>query len=228
MILKPANLKERTATPTLEVFKHGIKHNTTVVGAAVAKVPTTDLPYRKAILFQNKHASNVVYLGGGIPYVFEGSDAAPGHDKRSLRWRLSTGGTNEWYLSAYSNGTWSDPGLTEITYVYGATVGGSDTLLTNAAVATLADTEWDWGDGDTLGYNTLYIATAGSTEEYIPNKIYDMLHGYYFVLTADDTAVTGGVELAAGAAIGYTLDGSARVFAIASGATTPVGTQEFI
>ena len=228
MILKGAKLAAREAIPTLELFKYGIKHNTTVVGASVLKVPATDLPYRKAIFIQNKHASNVVYIGGGIPYVFEGSDAAPGHDKRSLKWRLSGGGTNEWYLSAFSNGTWSDPGLTEITYAYGATVAGSDTLLTNAAVATLSDTEWDWGDGDTLGYNTLYVATGGSTEAYRPDKVYDMLHGYYFTLTADDTAATGGIELSAGSGITMTLDGGARVFAIASGATTAVGTLEWM
>jgi len=219
---------QKLAIPTLEQFK-GIKHGNTVVGTSAIQVPATNLNYRKGIILQNKHATNVVYIGGGIPYMIEGHRGRgtaytdDDHDKRALVWRLSTGGTNEWYLVTAADG---DPGLSEITYFY-YTIDGTETLGTAGTVGSLgAQHNWDWVDGDTLGFSTLYVRSDGAVAANSPSKIYDDLFAYYFVLTADDVAATGGVELGPRDSVHVTADGSVKIFAIASGATTAVGHLE--
>lgn len=230
MANRAAQTTQRLATPTIELFK-GAKHNCTVVGTSAIPVPATNLTHRKGVIFQNKHATNVVYIGTGIPYLIESLSRAGevftdnGHDKRNLVWRLSTSGTNEWYLTDDE----SDPSLTEITYVYYKTPGGADTLATAGTVGSLgAQHNWDWGNNDTLGYNTLYIRSDGSALANDPARIYELLLGYYFVLTADDTAATGGIELGPRDTLEFTADGTVNMFCIASGATTAVGTFEVL
>ena len=80
---------------------------------------------------QSDYANNVNYLGG--TYKFTGSG----------------GGTNEYYCELLAGG---DPSLTDPFYVY---LDGS--AATEGTVGSLADHRWGWGDGDTLGYNTLYF-----------------------------------------------------------------------
>lgn len=226
---KGASLVNKLSTPTLNVFK-GAKHSVVSVGTSVTQVPATNLDYRKGLVIQNKHTSNVVYIGSGLPYLIIGDRldiyADENHDKRTLIWNLSANGADEWYLSASSK---TDPGLTQIRYLYYASVGDtSETLATNGTVSSLgAEHNWGWGDGDTLGWSTLYIRTDGSAAANNPAIKYKSIVAYYFQLTADDAA-TGGIELAASDSIALTVDGSVYMFAIASGATTPVGILELV
>ena len=67
MANKAARTKDTTATLVHEGYKAG-RHGCTIVGTSVTQVPATNLSYRKGIILQNKHASNVVYVGMGIPY----------------------------------------------------------------------------------------------------------------------------------------------------------------
>lgn len=216
------------AIPIYEQFR-GIKHTCVDVDAAVEQIPNTNLSYRKAILIQNKHASQVLYIGGGIPYIIKGDhvDIHPDHDKRGLQWfKSSTGGsTNEWFLADTDK---ANPSLTQATYLYYATVGGSETLATLGTVGTLAaEHTWGWGTSADISGNTIFIRTNGSTAANSPKVRYESIHAYYFTLTADDTAATGGIEIAAGNAIGMTVDGSVRIFGIGSGADTRTGILEY-
>ena len=117
----------------------GSKTQTVTVGTSVTQLPATNLSGRRSLLIQNKHASNILYVGTGIPYIFfthhpGGVFLDAAHDKREangLVWSKSGGGTNEWFVSLAGN---ADPGLTEITYLYYATSGGAETLATNGAL----------------------------------------------------------------------------------------------
>ena len=229
MARRGAVLTNSVSTPVLEVFR-GIKHGCTAVGTSVLQVPATNLSGRKGIILQNKHATATVYVGGGIPYLIEGSSSEtytdPDHDQRKLKWILSANGTNEWYLATSTGGT---PSLTQVRYLFYATVGGAETLGTNGTVSSLAaEHGWGWGDGDTLGWSTVYMRTNGSTGTGNPEKRYDVVHGYYFVLTADDTANTGGIEIGPLDTVNVTCDGSVRIFCIASAAAVPVGFLEVV
>ena len=231
MARKGARTDRKIALSTYEQFL-GIKHSCTVVGAAVAAIPGTNLSYRKGLIVQNKHASNVLYLGGGIPYFIMGEHGATysdnENDKRGLSW-FKSGTGNEWYLAMVAKG---DPSLTQVRYLYYAlktSQEGDETLATAGTVGTLAaEHKWGWGDGDTLGFNTLYIRTNGATPANSPIYRYKTMHAYYFVLTADDTAATGGYELGPRDAVNLPLDGSVRLFGIASAATTAVSTLEYV
>lgn len=68
----------------------------------------------------------------------------------TYKWTASGGGTNEYYLELSGGG---DPGINEPRELWLNT----STYLTAAAVGSLNDHEWDWGDGDALGYSTVYF-----------------------------------------------------------------------
>jgi hypothetical protein len=221
-------LSRAEAIPTLEVYKE-IYHSTTSVGTSATALPATNLSYRKAILVQNLHASNIVYLGGNRPDIIKSSGASylketgmywRRSDIKSLNWLKSAGGTNEYYAVLASTG--GDPGLTEPLRMYGITsAGGSETLLTNGTVGSLANLNWDWGDGDTLGYNTIYFRhNSGNPVD----LSYLLLLSYTLM---PDTSSTYGHRLGPYDAVALDIDGSVRLFAIASGASTPVSCVEF-
>ena len=226
MANKAAQTTQKTAIPTYEGSK-GIKHGCTIVGASVTQIPAVNLSYRKYVTFQNKHASNVVYIGGGIPYLIEGSGSAggkytdPDHDKRNLTWHRAAGGTNEWYLATSAK---ADPSLSTITYLYYQAVGGSETLGTSGTVGSLSS-QHNWGFGGTaeFGFDTLVIKTAGALPANNPSDDYNLILAYTFALTADDTAATGGIELGPRDTATFRTDGTVKIFAIASAATTAVG-----
>ena len=58
--------------------------------------------------------------------------------------------TTEWYLELAAGG---DPGLVEVTDVYE----DDGTAMAEGTVGSLAAGGWDWGDNDTLGFNTVYV-----------------------------------------------------------------------
>lgn len=228
-----------TAIPILETFKRGY-HQTVSVGTSAIAIPATNFSYRKAIFVQNNHATQGLYLGMCDPQFIMGSVSGAfnnikktglAEDIRSLytfynvKWLPSGGGTNEWYaVASTGSGT---PSITQPTIIYYSTAnGGTETLGTSGTVGALAaQHNWGWGDGDTLGYNTLYIRTDGAADANSPALKYDFLMLYPLSLTAD-TASTGGLQVDAGSTMWLTLDGTTRLFGIASGASTPVAVLE--
>ena len=216
----------RDATPTLEYFG-GFKHNTIIIGASVLELTRTD--GSKGMSIQNGHASQVLYIVGGIPQLIQGYRKDMIVDsQRSGQWFLSSNGINEWYyaLTSPTVGNGADPGLTECTYLYYKERDGDETLGTAGTVGALgSEHNWAWGNGTewgtALGFNTIYMKTDGTGPSNSPAKKYEYILSYTFTLTADDTATTGGFEIAVGASYDVTLDGAGKVFAIASGATTP-------
>ena len=74
----------------------------------------------------------------------------------SYQWTLSGSGTSEYYLEASGGG---NPNINEPD-----DVAENDALMTEAAVGTLAAGEWDWGNNDTLGFNTVYVRLSDSTD----------------------------------------------------------------
>ena len=61
---------------------------------------------------------------------------------------------DEHYLELAAGG---DPGLSEPAGVY-----EDGSLMTGATVGSLSAGEWDWGDNDTLGYDTVYVALTAT------------------------------------------------------------------
>lgn len=68
----------------------------------------------------------------------------------SYQWNASGGGTNEYYLTLSGGG---NPSLSTIGHVR---VGGT-VYREVGAIGSLANERWGWGDGDTLGFDTVYI-----------------------------------------------------------------------
>ena len=69
------------------------------------------------------------------------------------KWTASGGGTNEYYCELAGGG---DPSLEDPFLVQ---IDGAD--ATEGTVGSLNAGEWDYGDGDTLGYNTVYVRLTG-------------------------------------------------------------------
>ena len=80
------------------------------------------------------------------------SSAADLTDTATYRWTASGSGTNEYYCELLAGG---NPGLTDPNELYMDKV-----RLDKGTLGLLADHEWEYGDNDTLGYSTVYIADA--------------------------------------------------------------------
>jgi len=224
--MRAAKLNNTVAIPTLEQFR-GVQHRTVSVGTSVTALPPMD--YRKGVVFQNKSSTATVYIGGGLPEVYIGkpSEIYGKKHENNLQWKLSGGGTNEWYCVTKANG---NPGLTEPTYMYFAAVAGTEALGVMGTVASLAgEGQWDWGNGDTLGYNTIYVRTNGTGVANAPDVRFESLYGYTFTLGAtSDATTTGGLMITPHGSITLTADGTVRVFAISDTATTGVAMLEVV
>lgn len=70
-------------------------------------------------------------------------------DTGVYKWTASGSGTNEYYVDLLGDG---DPGLSEPEYLL-----LNDTLLSTETLGSLVDHTWNYGDNDTLGYNTVYF-----------------------------------------------------------------------
>lgn len=76
----------------------------------------------------------------------------------TYKWTVSASGTNEYYVELAAGG---DPSLTEAKSVF---LDGNHNLAANGTVGSLAVSEWDWGDNDTLGYSTIYVRLADGVD----------------------------------------------------------------
>lgn len=87
------------------------------------------------------------------------SDAVVHHhlvDSTRYRWLASGSGTAEYYLDLLAGG---DPRMVEPLYIY-----LNGTLATAGTAGSLAVSQWDWADNDTLGYSTVYVRLADGTD----------------------------------------------------------------
>lgn len=78
-----------------------------------------------------------------------GSDALTSIINSSYKWTESGSGTNEYYLELAGGG---DPGISEP-----ANVVEDGTQMTEGTAGSLSAGEYDYGDNDTLGYDTVYV-----------------------------------------------------------------------
>ncbi len=216
----------KAALAVYEQYRGG-KHTVVSVGTAATALPATNLSNRKGAVIQNLHASNVLYIGSSIPEVLGGTLTSDywrkvqtiDGDYKVVKWTASSGGTNEYYATNPAGG---DPGLTEPLTVYGVLAdGGAETLLTNGSVASLADHAWDWGDGDSLGFSTVYFADATGDPD---TEAWFVLIGYTW---HPDSSSSYGHRLGPYDAIAINLDGSCRIFGEASGSSTNVSVWEY-
>jgi len=206
--------------PILEVLKD-CHQTVTSVGTSAEPIPATNLSGRRAMFIQNLSATDV-YIGSCRPDLLAwkaGLDKTISATRKYLKWTLSTGGgTTEYYAEKISQG--GDPSLTEPLIVYGIIAAdGAETLLVNGTAGALNNLEWDWGDVDSLGYNTVYIRLNVSD----PDSLADFTLISY--TTVPDTSSSYGIHLGQYDSIFCTWDGSVRVFACASG-TSNVMTLE--
>lgn len=137
-------------------------------------------------------------------------------DRRTaaLKWTASGSGTNEYYLELVGGGDPSQetPGKVQIA--------GSD--ATEGTVGSLTAGQWDYGDNDTLGFNTLYVRLSDGSDP-------DTKDSQYITYTAVPIA-TDDVRIPASSAyaIDDGLDQSAVAigdFTVESGYTKAIGTS---
>ncbi len=95
------------------------------------------------------------------------------------KWTASGSGTNEYYLELAAGG---DPSIA----TQPDTVIMDNEILTEAAAGSLQDHQWDYGDNDTLGYNTIYVADASGDPDTSGVDIRSILIPTEFT-THDDT-----------------------------------------
>jgi hypothetical protein len=95
-------------------------------------------------------ADRLFVAGGGTLYKVDPYFSIV-NDK--YQWTESGSGTNEYYCDTEGGG---DPGLTSPDAVL---IDGS--VAAEGTVGSLTAGQWDWGDNDTLGYNTVYVRLSG-------------------------------------------------------------------
>jgi len=215
----PAKLRNALSEPVLENFDV-LKTSAVSVGTSAVALPTTNLSGRKAIFIQNIHATQILYIGSSVPDIIDApmqflkSTRLTGdiiEPKFNLKWAASGSGTAEYYVTSSSG---ADPSLTEPVVMYSVlSSGGAETLLTNGTMGSLADHNWDWGNNDTLGYNTIYFRDGSGNP--MGNRAWFVLYGYPTVPTS-----SAGITLGPNDSWFATLSGSCRVFGVASGAST--------
>lgn len=96
--------------------------------------------------------------GGGQNYFCAFTQAGATYSIRSAtyRWLLSAAGTTEYYLDLAAGG---DPALREPDDVIEDLA-----FMTAGTVGSLAASEWDYGDNDALGYNTIYVRLSDGSD----------------------------------------------------------------
>jgi len=136
----------------------GVNRNSTTIAAALTAVgAVNNVSFFAATgtwqLTQSHTLTSNIFLNIPPGAIF---DTDMSIRSSSYIWIKSTSGTNEYYCQA-TGGT--DPGLSEPTDVIQDGV-----AMTAGAVGSLAVTEWDFDDNDTLGYDTVYVRLTDSTD----------------------------------------------------------------
>jgi len=206
------------------------KGTATSVTTTAEAIPATNLSGRKGILIQNLTATaNYVYIGGNCrPDILacpSGFYKTIVGTKKALKWTLSTGGGTTEYYAELAGTAGGDPGLSEPLRMYGVTSsGGSESKLTNGTAGALNNLEWDWGDADSLGYNTVYFRLNAGDPDSTTVAAYLTLMSY---ISLPDASSNYGYRLGAGNAVYLPVSGAHRLFAISSSGTQICSHLEF-
>ncbi len=216
-----AILREKESTPVVEIFRGGVS-TLTSVGTTAIEVPATPLSYRKSIAVQNIDSAKNVFVGMSVPEIVIGKPQMIDGTMKPVDWIKAAAGTYEWYAVSTSGG---NPGLTQPVRLYYATIGGgAETLGTSGSAGTLsAQHKWAWAAEPAAAFSTIYIRTDGGTIAENPKLKYDLILTYP---TVPDNSSSYGWMLRPYEGISFNLDGSAKVFAIASSASASVITLE--
>lgn len=107
-------------------------------------------------------------------------------DDDTGKWTASGSGTNEYYYTTVAGG---DPGIT----VKPDAITLDGTLLVEGTMGSLTDHQWDYGDNDTLGFNTVYVRDASGDPDTTGVSIRSILipksfgrTGNYFLIGGSD------------------------------------------
>jgi hypothetical protein len=132
----------------------------------------------------------------------------------AYKWTASGSGTSEYYCELFAGG---DPSITS-----------PDALILNDAVAvegtagSLTAGQWDYGDNDTLGYNTVYVRTSDSADPDTKADDYvRLVYVYNWGITAPDDTLSvadggAGGELDDGAVYKYNVTFKSSVTGVRS------------
>lgn len=194
------------AQKTIALIGEGVDTALTLGTTALA-LPATNLSGRCRIQIQNQHGTAKVYIMVPTPVSLK---------KKMYTWTASPATANEWYLQLKDSG--GDPSLSETLRLYTDTAATGDSLATNGTVGSLTAGLWDWGDNDSLTYNTVYVCTDGTP----PDAYFTVILSYPTMPTAANTSF----RLAVGALWEDELNGDVRVFGISDTATTLLHIRE--
>lgn len=129
-------------------------------------------------------------------------------------WTASGSGTGEYYLRTAASG---DPGIADPGTTTGAITGG-DANFANGTAGSLAASQFDYGDNDTLGYSTIYVRLADDADP--DSKALDFVKLFQVPVATDHVRIPAG----AGAMAGYDFSGVAwGDFIVEDGYTNAIG-----
>lgn len=203
--------------PPIKVFPllEGGYQTGTTVGTTATAIPATNLTNRCGILIQNLDGSNGIFISAAKPVDYK---------DKTYEWTES-GTANEFYLQLENAG--GDPSLSETLKLYATTAEATaESEATNGTVGSLTAGQWDWGDNDSLGYNTVYVCTDGTN----PNRYFFAILGYDRMPATSGATVGFYLEKAGNGnnnSIYIPLSGNTRIFAIGEDTGMTVGTVEF-
>lgn len=141
-----------------QMYGGGVIQNSTAIAAAITAIGATNVRNLFFAPIEWSLTQSHTFTANMFLHIPPGCSIDTDMSIRSADyiWTLSGSGTDEYYLQA-TGGT--DPGLSE---PWG--VAENDSLLTADTAGSLAVSEWDWGDNDTLGYNTVYVRLSDGAD----------------------------------------------------------------
>jgi len=116
------------------------------------------------------------------------------------KWTLSGSGTSEYYLEASGGG---DPSLEDPDNVQ-----EDGTNMTEGTAGALTAGQWDWGDNDTLGFNTVYVRLTDSVDpdtkaaNYVTYTAIPKAGDHVSVPASSSQAITDGLDSLSALALG--------------------------
>lgn len=168
----------------------------TIAGHTFSDGDTIDF----AVIVGNKDADGVDTLGAALNgkkfkiensaannfELTEATDTPTNIRSSTYKWTKSGSGTNEYYCEIAAGG---DPSLTEPD-----SLKLDGTEATNGTVGSLNASEWDWGDNDSLGYDTVYVRLADDTDPDTWNNGYVTQYNHVHFDTSSYTTYKSGGE----------------------------------
>uniref|UniRef100_A0A6H1ZGU2 Uncharacterized protein n=1 Tax=viral metagenome TaxID=1070528 RepID=A0A6H1ZGU2_9ZZZZ len=208
----PSNVRGSLVTPVIDYCEEAYPTVTALSTTATA-IPAANRSERKGISIYNLDAAITIYIAAVKPQGVRGF--------LNHTWTESAAVPGEWYLARNSSAATAP---SEPLQLYSKLASDSDEVARTAGtVGALTANTWDWGDGDTLGYNTLYVCPPTGLA---PADAYSVILSYYRLPTT--SGATTGHPLKAEEAIFIPLSGKTRVFAIAASGTPNVQTTEYV